>query len=300
MSWNLARKKINSNENEGEHSQHFQSIDSLINFKEGEEPDFYDMVMTDTYLNTKSKTDFIKKFWNKYKKSKNIEFRKLNVGKYLFWLNKEFIGIIDSIDNVDDYGDYNDNKFVIQISNDYETAFSKYVIKNNINDISDDNIVNLFKVNVKLSNKENPKPDDAIFDREMIIDTGCSITDLAIGDYWDFVNLTFKEVPTKWPFTSLCRESQILEWNNNNKTSKKVKLVSATGNSYTHKIFFRYPLYIKIGNLKSIAMYSLNIPLEKPKNDNNLLLGLDYLHNIKMTLEPSVDEEKVILKLEDW
>jgi len=92
----------------------------MINFKEGEEPDFYEMVILDTHLNNKSKDDFINEFWNKYKKPKNIKFRKSVVGKYfpLGGLNKEFIGIINSIDDIDDYGNYSDDKFIIQISND--------------------------------------------------------------------------------------------------------------------------------------------------------------------------------------
>jgi len=128
MAWNLARKKPSDLNKEDEiHFQHVQDIDSLINFDEGNEPDFYWMVLSDTHLNNVSKSDFIDNFWNKYKNPKNIKFRKSVVGKYLFWLNKEFIGVINSIDDVDDYGNYSDDKFIIQISNDYIFQHSNYL-----------------------------------------------------------------------------------------------------------------------------------------------------------------------------
>ena len=128
MSWNIERAKLPINEDEC--VQNFQSIESLINFKDGEEPDFYDMVMSDTHLTKTSKNKFIKSFWNIYIKSENIDFRKSVISKYLFWLNKEFIGVIDNLNDTDNYGKNSDDKFLIQISDTYESSFLSCTIKN--------------------------------------------------------------------------------------------------------------------------------------------------------------------------
>ena len=301
MSWNIERAKLPiNNYDEDECVQNFQSIESLINFKDGEEPDFYDMVMSDTHLTKTSKNKFIKSFWNIYKKSENIDFRKSVIGKYLFWLNKKFIGVIDNLNDTDNYGKNSDDKFLIQISDTYESSFLSCTIKNYINDFSKSNILDVFRVNIIISNKKNPEISDSIFTRKMIIDTGATISDLPVCDYWNFSKLKFEEYPPDWPFTLKYKEPQIVEWNNNIKNCVKVKLLTANGKTYTHKLFFNYPLYIKIGDLQPIEMYSFNIPIEKPKTFNNLLLGLDYLHNIKLTMEPAVVDNMILLKLEDW
>ena len=100
------------------------SNDNLINIKEGEIPMFANMVFNDKYLNKSSINTFIKKFWNKYINPENIEFRKSVVGKYLFWFNKKFIGVIDNIDDCDTYGNsMYDTRYLIQISNYCECAY---------------------------------------------------------------------------------------------------------------------------------------------------------------------------------
>lgn len=118
MAWNIERAKLPINEDE-----------CVRNFKE-EEPDFYDMVMSDTHLTKTSKNKFIKSFWNIYIKSENIDFRKSVIEKYLFWLNKKFIGVIDNLNDTDNYGKNSDDKFLIQISDTYESSFLSCTIKN--------------------------------------------------------------------------------------------------------------------------------------------------------------------------
>jgi hypothetical protein len=86
-------------------------------------PIFYDMVITNNYLTKSSKTQFLKKFWNKY--NNDIEYRKSVIGKYLLWVNKKFIGIVDNILDVDNYGPRTDLKYLIQITNNGEKNIQK-------------------------------------------------------------------------------------------------------------------------------------------------------------------------------
>ena len=88
---------------------------SLLEYSNDNLPIFYDMVISDDFLTQVSKDQFIINFWEKYTKSK--KYRQKVIGKYLFWFNKKFIGVIDDIMIVDYYGTRKDSKYLIQISN---------------------------------------------------------------------------------------------------------------------------------------------------------------------------------------
>jgi len=104
----------------------FEEDKSLIDFSPDNLPLFYNMIMDDEYLTEESKNEFINEFWNKYIKTK--KFRKSVIGKYLFWFNKIFIGVIDNICDVDDYGTRADSKYIIKISNQVEKNYKKHVL----------------------------------------------------------------------------------------------------------------------------------------------------------------------------
>lgn len=90
---------------------------SLVNIDNNNYPLFYQMVINNEYLPTKSKNQFIKKFWNKYKVVDNIEYRISVIGKYLFWFDKEFIGVVDNIFDTSVYTSLDNDRYFIQITN---------------------------------------------------------------------------------------------------------------------------------------------------------------------------------------
>ena len=97
----------------------------IVNFNGNNELLFINTVLTDPYLQKISKTQFINKFLNRFKKPDETEFRKFVVGKYLLWINKKFYGIIDTVKSADTIGTDFDDKYAIKITNKYE-IITKY------------------------------------------------------------------------------------------------------------------------------------------------------------------------------
>ena len=157
----------------------------LVNFTENETPFFIKMVLNDDHLNEVSKKEFKKKFLLKY--LRDINYRKKVIGKYLFWFNKKFMGLIDDIYDSIEYGTSKDDRYFIQISNHFESSFLNHSIQGNYMDEYNGygKVLNTFNTNLLISNSENPKKNDVILESYMIIDTGCTITSLPT-DYWDY------------------------------------------------------------------------------------------------------------------
>ena len=94
-------------------------------------------------------------------------------------------------------------------------------------------------------------------------------------------------------------------WNEYIYNNELIEVSTASDTIYLRKITFKYPLYIKIGDLKAIPMYSFSFPLEKDPKNKYILLGLDYLSNIKLTIQPYIDinsnfiDDEILLTLED-
>lgn len=145
---------------------------SLINLN-GRLPDFINLILEDDYLNEKSKKDFdLINFLDK--SPEGLKYRKKTVGKFLFWLNKKFIGVINNSDDTLLYGKRGDNKFLVQIGTHTEKSYSKII---------HGKFLDVFYVNLKLTNKRNPTNANEVFNSRMIIDTGCTLTDLPNDDY---------------------------------------------------------------------------------------------------------------------
>ena len=119
----LEKKAIQIPENINE--EKYNCDEELINYKKGDIPSFFEMVVNNEYLKEDSKLEFYEKFWKKYSNPKNIKFRKDNIGKYLFWFNKKFMGTINNVKESYDYGTWKDDKYLIQITNKIESAYNK-------------------------------------------------------------------------------------------------------------------------------------------------------------------------------
>ena len=119
----LEKKAIQIPENINE--EKYNCDEKLINYKKGDIPSFFEMVVNNEYLKEDSKLEFYEKFWKKYSNPKNIKFRKDNIGKYLFWFNKKFMGTINNVKESYDYGTWKDDKYLIQITNKIESAYNK-------------------------------------------------------------------------------------------------------------------------------------------------------------------------------
>jgi hypothetical protein len=158
---------------------------------------------------------------------KNLNFRKEVVGKYLFWFNKEFIGVIDTIPDVRKYGSSKDDRYLIQITENSESAFIR-------------TIEGSYKSEVFLTNKLNPKNGDVIFYNDMIIDTGCTSSDLLNTDYWDFDNLCFTEYPPGYLLKSIYKKPQILEWNDNKDACLNIPITGANSSFTSNKIYLLF------------------------------------------------------------
>ena len=258
-------------------------------------PDFYNIIMIDPYLTEESRKDFINNFWIYYES--DIEFRKNVLEKYLFFFNKKFMGILNSSDETENYGKQSDNKFIVKISNDYKTMYNCHHLVNYKNGTH----LNSFKVEGKVSNTNDKKTEEIFFKNTLLIDTGCTITEFFNYDYYDFTNKIFKE---KNNYTNEINKNALL-LNEYIFNDSIIKVATATESIYLREIRFKYPLYIKIGNLKPIPMYVFSFQILKTKTPEYILLGLDYLSNIKLTLQPYIDselklcDEDICMTLED-
>ena len=94
-----------------------------INYNGTKNPNFYNIIINSEIMMQKSKDQFLEKFWIKFSNSKNKNFRKSVFGKYLFWLNDEYIGVIDCLSDLDSYGNVCDKKFIIFIGEENEKEF---------------------------------------------------------------------------------------------------------------------------------------------------------------------------------
>ena len=118
----------------------------LINIKEGEIPLFAEMVFKDKHLTKKAIKEFEIKFWKKFSNPKNSKYRKSAIGKYLFWFNQKFIGLIKNLKDTDKYGTGLDDRYLIQITNFCESAYSSIDLESSYsNDLNvEKNIVNKY------------------------------------------------------------------------------------------------------------------------------------------------------------
>ena len=91
---------------------------NIINYDGLSNPHFYNVVINSEILSEKYKIQFLDEFWKKFSNPKNKNFRKKVYGKYLFWINGEFMGDLDDANN---FGSYKDDKFGIYIGENYET-----------------------------------------------------------------------------------------------------------------------------------------------------------------------------------
>ena len=213
-----ARKPLdddNTEEIKGECNFLYKEDESLLNIDPSNYPLFYEMVINNPCLLKKSKTQFLKKFWKKYSNPKNIEFRKSVIGKYLFWFDKEFIGVIDNIMDVSNYISEKNNRYLIQISNRCEKQFLNTIIQGTYVEEYNGfgNILDTFEVNTYLINSTIPKNKDTFLIGKYIVDCGCTCTSMANLDYWNFKDTNFIEYPPDYIFKSSYKEHQILEWN---------------------------------------------------------------------------------------
>ena len=144
------RQKHNNLEEEN-----YYCDENLINITEGEIPNFAKMVFTDTYLTEDAKNQFKKKFWKKFSNVKNLKYRESVIGKYLFWFNQTFIGVIDDMLECKKYGNPRiDNRFLIQITNLRETEYSSFSIDSNygLDKKTFTNVINTFKIKLTFFN----------------------------------------------------------------------------------------------------------------------------------------------------
>lgn len=264
---------------------------NIINYDGINKPHFYDVVLNSEILSKNAKDQFIKKFWIKFSNLKNKKFRENVFGKYLFWINMEFIGYIDCLDDANNYGSYKDDKLSIYIGEKSDTEYISF-----LNPIieSTDLYVNVFTVPVCITNKCNPKNTDTIHTSNMIIDTGCTTSEYPFLRYWDFEKREF----SKTRDDNLKEDLNMLNWNLHKKICNIDTVLTANNNKEIAKLYLNYPLYLKIGNLKPIEMYSFIFPLKKPNTIPKFyLLGLDYICKTKMSIEQECDN--IILTLEN-
>lgn len=200
----------------------------IVNLEKSEIPNFVNLILEDNFLNNKSKEDFKKKFLVYFldESENGFKFRKKNAGKFLFWLNKKFIGVIDNSDDTLLYGVRGDDKLIVQISNFTEKKFNKTIYGNII--IKDDhNFLDVFYVNLLLTNKKNPIDNTDVFSSRMLIDTGCTLTDLPNTDYWNYDLRKFVEYPPDRKKVKADYNPKMIEWTHNIKSKKLINAETA-------------------------------------------------------------------------
>lgn len=98
--------------------------DKEINFDKNNLPYFATIVLNDNYFTKENKKKFKSGFLDKYLRYK--KFREQVDGKFLFWLNKVFVGVIDKSDDTELFGKIGDDKTLVHISNNNETTLFSF------------------------------------------------------------------------------------------------------------------------------------------------------------------------------
>jgi len=185
-----ARKSLDEDYENTNGENHFLSKleddEVLLDVDKNSRPMFYEMVMNNPCLTEESKNQFINKFWNKFSNPKKIKYRKSVIGKYLFWLDKNFIGVVDNIMDVKDYISEHNNRYLIQITQRVgEKQFSKIIIRGNYEEEYNGfgTVLDTFEINTYLTNNLIPKSTDTFLSGKYVVDTGCSCTSMCNLDY---------------------------------------------------------------------------------------------------------------------
>jgi hypothetical protein len=113
----------------------------------------------------------------------------------------------------------------------------------------------------------------------MIIDTGCTTSDLPNTSYWNFNKNIFDEYPHDYLLKEIYKENEIIKWNSNILTCMEILVNTASSQKY-----FFPPIHIKIGKLNPVEVKSFLVPLDKKSEKSSKLLGLDILSEIKLIL----------------
>jgi hypothetical protein len=118
--------------------------------------------------------------------------------------------------------------------------------------------------------------DSLVFQEDVVIDTGCSISCLINYDYWNFNENYFEKYPNNTVLKYLYPETRILEWEKRRKVCVQIMCTTANGPTIEHKLLFSPPLFIKLENLQPVPITEFIIPLVKPNKKPTFLLGLNY------------------------
>ena len=119
-SWITPRAKGYENLKKKESFNQDVCYNNIIDYDGHTNPHFFNVVINSKVLNENSKTQFLEHFWTEFSDPDNIFFRKNVYGKYLFWINGEFMGCINCLEDANNYGTYRDDKIGIYIGEEFQ------------------------------------------------------------------------------------------------------------------------------------------------------------------------------------